>query len=97
MAGKSKIMYQCTQCGFESPKWAGKCPECGEWNTLLETVKEPVSSQRSAAVRALGNISRPVPINEISTTDEHRYRTGLSELDRVLGGGIVKGPGTDQW
>ncbi|WP_300685695.1 DNA repair protein RadA [Acutalibacter sp. 1XD8-36] len=91
MAGKAKIIYQCTQCGFESPKWAGKCPDCGEWNTMLEVTKEPVSPQRTAAVRSLGNVSQPTPINEISTTDEHRYKTGLSELDRVLGGGIVKG------
>lgn len=91
MAGKVKLIYQCTQCGFESPKWAGKCPGCGEWNTMLETAKEPVSPQRTASIRSLGNVSQPMPINEISTTDEHRYTTGLSELDRVLGGGIVKG------
>ncbi|MCI9543947.1 MAG: DNA repair protein RadA [Acutalibacter muris] len=91
MAGKIKLVYQCTQCGFESPKWAGKCPGCGEWNTMLEAAKEPVSSQRTAVVRSLGNVSRPMPISDISTTDEHRYTTGLSELDRVLGGGIVKG------
>lgn len=91
MAGKVKLIYQCTQCGFESPKWAGKCPSCGEWNTMLEVTKEPVSPQRMAAVRSLGNVSRPTPINEINTADEHRYHTGLSELDRVLGGGIVKG------
>ncbi len=91
MAGKAKIIYQCTQCGFESPKWVGKCPDCGEWNTMLEVTKEPVSPQRTATVRSLGNVSQPTPINEISTTDEHRYKTGLSELDRVLGGGIVKG------
>lgn len=91
MAGKVKLIYQCTQCGFESPKWAGKCPGCGEWNTMLEAAKEPASSQRITAARNLGNVSQPTPINEISTTDEHRYTTGLSELDRVLGGGIVKG------
>lgn len=91
MAGKVKLVYQCTQCGFESPKWAGKCPGCGEWNTMLEVTKEPVSAQRTVTARGLGNISRPMAITEISTDDEHRYTTGLSELDRVLGGGIVKG------
>lgn len=91
MAGKAKLVYQCTQCGYEAPKWTGKCPGCGEWNTLLEVVKEPVTAQRTAAARVLGNVSKPTPINEISTTDEHRYHTGLTELDRVLGGGIVKG------
>ena len=91
MAGKATIIYHCTHCVFESPKWVGKCPDCGEWNTMLEVTKEPVSPQRTATVRSLGNVSQPTPINEISTTDEHRYKTGLSELDRVLGGGIVKG------
>lgn len=91
MAAKNKAIFQCTQCGYESPKWTGKCPGCGEWNTMLETIKEPVSAQRDTVNRALGNISRPVPISEISLQDEHRYKTGLSELDRVLGGGIVKG------
>lgn len=91
MASKSKIIYQCSECGYESPKWAGKCPECGAWNSMEEMVREPISVQRGTAVRAVGALSRAVPINEISTTDEHRYHTGLSELDRVLGGGIVKG------
>lgn len=91
MAAKSKIIYQCSECGYESAKWAGKCPECGAWNSMQEMVREPVSSQRSAVVRTAGTLSRAVPISEISTEDEHRYHTGLSELDRVLGGGIVKG------
>lgn len=92
MPGKIKTVYQCTQCGFESPKWAGKCPSCGLWNTLEETIKETASGpQRAAAIRAAGSAARPTPINEIRTDDEHRYHTGLSELDRVLGGGIVKG------
>lgn len=91
MAAKSKIIYQCSACGYESPKWAGKCPECGAWNSMEEMVREPVSAQRGTTARPVGSLSRAVPINEISTTDEHRYHTGLSELDRVLGGGIVKG------
>ncbi len=87
MAGKVKLLYQCTQCGFESPKWAGKCPGCGQWNTLVEIAKETLSSpqRNAAATRALNSTARPTPINEISTDDEHRYHTGLSELDRVLG------------
>lgn len=84
------MIYQCSQCGYESPKWTGKCPGCGEWNTLLEILKEPAAAKFSAASSA-GNVARPVSINEISTADEPRYHTGLSELDRVLGGGIVKG------
>lgn len=92
MAGKSKLMYQCSQCGYESPKWMGKCPECGEWNTMLEILKEPVSaSLKSIAASTGSHVAKPVAIHEISTEDEHRYHTGFSELDRVLGGGIVKG------
>ncbi|WP_322182580.1 DNA repair protein RadA [Neglectibacter caecimuris] len=91
MAGKSKVVYQCTECGYEYPKWLGQCPGCGAWSTMVETVAEPAISSKSASVRSVGALSRPLPISEISTEDEHRYHTGLSELDRVLGGGIVKG------
>lgn len=88
---KSKISYVCSSCGYETAKWAGKCPDCGEWNTMEETLKEAVSKTSSfKAVSAHSNI-RPQRIDEISTTDEHRYHTGLGEFDRVLGGGIVKG------
>ncbi len=90
MPGKSKLIYQCRECGFESAKWMGKCPGCGEWNTLEETIKEPVTPQKKLAGNG-GRLSKPTPINEISTEEEARYHTGLSELDRVLGGGIVKG------
>lgn len=90
MAGKNKLIYQCRECGFESAKWMGKCPGCGEWNTFEETLKEPVvSAKKTGAIS--GKLSKPTPINEISTEEEARYHTGLSELDRVLGGGIVKG------
>ena len=91
MAQKMKSVYVCSECGFESAKWYGKCPGCGQWNTMNEEVKEtaPVKGSFSAARPSL---HRPVRIDEISTEeDEHRYHTGLSELDRVLGGGLVKG------
>lgn len=91
MATKSKVIYQCSQCGFETPKWTGKCPGCGEWNTMEEVIKEPTSALKSTVVRSGGILSKAVSVNEISTAEEHRYHTGLSELDRVLGGGIVKG------
>ena len=90
MAGKSKLIYQCRECGFESAKWMGKCPSCGEWNSFEEAIKEPAVPQKKAAGTG-GRLSRPTPISEISTVEEARYHTGLSELDRVLGGGIVKG------
>ncbi|MBQ8538015.1 MAG: DNA repair protein RadA, partial [Ruminococcus sp.] len=87
---KIKSVYICSECGYESPKWYGKCPSCGEWNTMNEEIKEKTSSTTFSKVR-VANYAPPVPIKDISTTDEIRYKTGLSELDRVLGGGIVKG------
>lgn len=90
---KSKSIYICSECGFESAKWYGKCPGCGEWNTMNEEFKEAV--KHTASVLRSGESGRlkaaPILINEINTDDEQRYHTGLKELDRVLGGGIVKG------
>ena len=89
--GKIKSVYVCSECGYESPKWYGKCPGCGEWNTMTEEIKEQVKNQSSIAVKRRTVSSLPVSVNEISTAEEQRYKTGYSELDRVLGGGIVKG------
>ncbi|MBR6693751.1 MAG: DNA repair protein RadA [Clostridia bacterium] len=88
MAQKLKSIYVCSACGYETPKWMGKCPECNEWNTLEETVAEVQKS--GVAQRAIKTVSAK-RIDEISVVDEHRYITNISELDRVLGGGIVKG------
>ncbi len=90
MSGKVKNVYICSECGYESPKWYGKCPSCGEWNTMNEEVVNKTTSP-SSFNKAPAVYSRPQSITEISTKDEHRYITGISELDRVLGGGIVKG------
>lgn len=90
MASKIKSVFICSQCGYESPKWYGKCPSCGEWNTMNEEIKEKASGISTAKTR-IASFAPPVQIKDISTTDEIRYKTGLSELDRVLGGGIVKG------
>ena len=90
MPTKVKSVYVCSECGFESPKWFGKCPGCGRWNTMNEEIREtgPKKSGIGASHRSL---SRAVPISQISMAEEERYHTGMSELDRVLGGGIVKG------
>lgn len=91
---KDKSLYVCTQCGFESSKWNGRCPECGEWNTLEETVR---TAARASAGKSSSRSNRDLSaaIVDISGIDasyeEVRYPTGLSELDRVLGGGLVKG------
>ena len=88
---KSKTAYVCQNCGYESAKWYGKCPECGEWNTMVEQLKAPSPiSGKGAAAAAVTTIAVE-PIDEISSTEENRFHTDLSELDRVLGGGIVKG------
>lgn len=88
MASKSKTMYVCNQCSYESAKWYGQCPGCGEWNTMEETVVNPIASKKRSASFDRG---RAVVIDEISETSEIRYDTGISEFNRVLGGGLVKG------
>lgn len=93
MNSKAKSVYVCAQCGYESSKWYGKCPGCGEWNTLEEEIREQEKgisalSQKSGQPSA---VNPAVSLNELSFDDDERYRTGLSELDRVLGGGVVKG------
>lgn len=90
MAGKLKTAYICSNCGYQSAKWSGKCNNCGEWNCLEETVIN--NEKHIAAVN--GNIFNSVvarPLSEISFEAEERMVTGISELDRVLGGGIVEG------
>lgn len=85
---KTKTIFYCTECGNETPKWAGRCPACGAWNSIVEQADKPVKSGRKpASARAV----KPVPITEIGTADEIRFSTGMGELDRVLGGGAVKG------
>lgn len=91
MASKIKSVFVCNNCGYENPKWYGRCPHCGEWDCM----EERVISEEPAAIAKLKNNSgrRGVVqrIGEIQADGEHRYKTGISEFDRVLGGGIVKG------
>jgi len=86
---KTRTIYTCTQCGYQSPKWLGRCPDCQEWNTLQEEIKreEPTSGSRST--KSTG--AAPVKISAIATADERREQIGITDLDRVLGGGIVPG------
>ncbi len=88
MAGKTKSIYICTECGYESAKWYGCCPGCGEWNCMEEDIRTP--TQQKASKAPVKSVFAQT-INEISAEDEIRFKTGMSELDRVLGGGIVKG------
>jgi len=87
---KAKMVFFCTSCGNETPKWQGKCPACGSWNTLLEHIEKPtpVGKAKSSPV----GISRSAQsIREVDCDNESRFSTGMGELDRVLGGGAVAG------
>jgi len=89
---KEKSIYTCSDCGGISPKWLGKCPSCGAWNTLIEGVAEaPGASGKNNRYQALAKSQPVATLSEIEATDFERTPTGQDELDRVLGGGIVAG------
>ena len=101
---KSKTVWFCSNCGNEYSKWMGKCPACGEWNTMVEkevvtgkrpwntmVEKEVVTGKRPLAVSVPGAGRKPMPLKDVSTTAEDRVSLGSAEVDRLLGGGIVKG------
>ena len=89
---KTKTAYVCTECGYDSPKWYGKCPSCGSWNTMAEeTIREEKRGSHGVNILAPGAGNRPVRLKDISGTEDVRFSTGIGELDRVLGGGMVKG------
>lgn len=90
MAQKSKTVYICSECGYEAPRWLGQCPNCSEWNTMNEEIKQ-VIKENTSKKSLLSNRSKAYPLSEIQSDTDHRYDTGLSELNRVLGGGLVKG------
>ena len=93
---KAKSIYACTACGYESPRWMGQCPGCGSWNTMEEGIASaaspaPAASAPKAIRQRPGTGAMPVPVTEIPEDDTIRTSTGIDELDRVLGGGIVEG------
>lgn len=89
---KSKTMFVCQECGYDTPKWLGRCPGCGKWNTLVEeVVKKAVDSRQQGLSLGLSDSSKPCPISEVAVEDLPRIATGSGELDRVLGGGIIPG------
>ncbi len=86
-----KTLFYCTECGNETPKWAGRCPACGAWNTVVERLEAPAKRRgRSSSSRVLAP-PRARPVTELVDSVEIRFSTGMGELDRVLGGGAVKG------
>lgn len=88
---KQKTIYLCSDCGYESPKWYGKCPSCGAWNTMGEFAVKPEVQTRGVSQAAQRGASRPTKLSDIAISSETRFHSGISELDRVLGGGAVQG------
>jgi DNA repair protein RadA/Sms len=91
MASKAKSMYVCSECGYESVKWYGKCPQCGEWNSMEEQQPVVSSGKGSNTFRSRSSIQPVKRLSEINSDVEKRILTGVKEFDRVLGGGIVEG------
>ncbi len=89
MKKQDRILYVCQACGYQAPKWMGRCPDCGEWSTLVEERIGPASESPGKA--AAGVDMHPVPLGDISLDREHRWKTGIAEFDRALGGGLVPG------
>src|ERR1700748_3004538 len=91
---KSTSVHVCSACGHETPRWAGRCPGCGEWNTMIE---QPASRAASPGPGASGRrVARaaavaPVALADVAANEQRRLSTGIGELDSVLGGGIVPG------
>lgn len=87
---KTKTVFFCTSCGNETPKWQGRCPSCGQWNTLVEHIEKPTAPGRAKS-SPVGMSRTPKQLHDVDIDDETRFLTGMGELDRVLGGGAVQG------
>src|SRR5687768_13162473 len=89
MSKSEKTVYECSDCGAQSPKWLGRCPDCGAWSTLVETRARAAQGKRGAEARA--GSRAPLPLDAVLTEQVPRVATGLGVVDRVLGGGVVPG------
>lgn len=87
---KQKTKFFCTECGNETARWSGQCPACGAWNTLVEAPSRPKNENKVTA-EAHRSRQSPEKLSELDTEEEIRFSTGVGELDRVLGGGAVRG------
>ncbi len=87
---KTKTKFVCQSCGYNSLKWMGKCPGCKEWDTFVEELETPKAAKKNES-KTISTASKPQKLSEITFENEDRTKTNISELDRVLGGGIVKG------
>ncbi len=90
MKKNSKPVFCCQSCGYQTPKWMGKCPDCGQWDTFVEETRAS-RSDHGTTHSLLSHQTEPVPIDSIEFDDEYRLSTGIQEFDRVLGGGLVPG------
>ncbi|WP_457677782.1 DNA repair protein RadA [Thermovibrio sp.] len=88
---KKKSFFVCQECGYKTPKWAGRCPECGAWGSLVEETINEKSEKNLRTSWVSSSISKPVPLKDVGREREERFLTGIGEFDRVLGGGVVKG------
>lgn len=86
---KIKSKYVCQSCGYESLRWIGKCPECDDWNTFVEEIEDKKSKHDLFIIEK--EVQKPVPINKLEINEQERFSTCINELDRVLGGGVVRG------
>src|SRR5579872_1792697 len=86
---RAATLFACQHCGYSAQKWLGRCPGCGEWNSFVQEVVRP--SVGSAGARMGATAAGPVSLPTIDLSEHPRYPTGVSELDRVLGGGLVPG------
>lgn len=87
---KGSVVYKCSSCGYTQPAWLGKCPQCGEWNTMEECIVDPNAASPRLNADGSSKKARPVPLSKIQVQAEGRISTGNVEFDRVLGGGAVK-------
>ena len=88
-----KTAFVCSECEYRSLKWMGRCPSCGAWNTLEETLIEPETPTVKVTAAAGGGANKPVLLDDYDMPDYMRFETGYRELDRVLGGGAVAAAG----
>jgi len=87
---QKSFIFKCSSCGHEEPKWLGRCPECGEWNTLTETPIKPGQLSGSGKLPGSGALPQSLPLSSVDPMEGSRIKSGIAELDRVLGGGIMK-------
>ena len=91
MVAKVKTKYVCQSCGYSTPRWIGRCPDCDEWNTLIEEIIDKDKRTSSRSTSLLKQSANLKSISDINQTDSIRFKTGITEFDRVLGGGVVTG------